>query len=75
MLITARALEFNRKMYLSYRVSVWCGCCIPSAEWLHSSAVGIAQLAHAVDECILCHEGWRCGLPKLLWGGLVFNRN
>jgi len=25
------------------------------SDW--ASAVDIAQLAHAVDECILCHEG------------------
>ena len=34
-------------------------------------AVDIAQLAHAANECILCREGRRRALPKLLWGGLV----
>jgi len=42
------------------------------AEWLDWSAVSIAQLlALEADKCILCHEGWRCTLPKWLWGGLV----
>jgi len=35
----------------------WYGCSIPAAEKLDLSAVDIAQLAHAVNECILCHEG------------------
>jgi len=33
------------------------GCIIPVAEQLDLSAVDIAQLAHAADECILCREG------------------
>ena len=51
--------------------SVWCGCSIPAAEWLDSSAVGIAQLAQAVGESIFCHEGGDAALPNWLWGGLV----
>jgi len=42
-------------------LSVWCACSIPAAEWLDSSAVGTAQLAHVVGKSILCHKGWRCG--------------
>jgi len=30
------------------------------------SAVDIAQLAHAADKCILCHEGWRHALPNFV---------
>jgi len=51
---------------------MWCGCSVPTAEWLNSSAVSIVQLvSHEMDECVLCHEGWRSALPKWLWGGLV----
>ena len=35
---------------------------LSAAECLHSSAVCAAQLVHAADESICCHEGWRCGL-------------
>jgi len=45
---------------LTYRmhVALWCGCCIPTAEWLDSSAVGIVQLvAHEAGESILCLQG------------------
>jgi len=35
------------------------------------SAVDIPQLAHTVNECILCREGYRCTLSKRLWGELV----
>jgi len=37
--------------------SVWCGYNVPAAALLDLSAVDIAQLAHAADECILCCEG------------------
>jgi len=33
---------------------MWYGCSIPAAELLDLSAVDVAQLAHAADECILC---------------------
>jgi len=33
------------------------GMDVPLAEQLDLSAVDIAQLAHAADECILCHDG------------------
>jgi len=39
-------------------VALWYGCSVPMAEWLDLSAVDIAQLAHAVDECILRRDGW-----------------
>ena len=29
-----------------------------AAEWLDSSAAGIAQLAHVAGESILWHEAW-----------------
>jgi len=45
--------------------SVWCGCSVPVAEWLYSFTVGIAQLAHAADECILCRVGWWCGSSQI----------
>jgi len=51
-------------------LSMWCGCSVPAAEWLDSSAV-IAQLAHAVASPF---SAMRCGnaaLPKWLRGGLV----
>jgi len=51
----------ERYMLLSRVCAVW------MLRKLDLSAVGIAQLAHAADECILCHAA----LPKLLWGGLV----
>ena len=35
----------------------WYGCSIPAA-------VDIAQLAHTVEESILCREGWQLALPK-----------
>ena len=38
----------------------------PTAEWLDSSAVSIAHLAHAVGESILCHEGWWRGSFQLI---------
>jgi len=28
-------------------------------------------VAHDAGESILCPEGWRCAVPKWLWGGLV----
>ena len=52
-------------------LSVWCGCSAPAAEWLDSSAVDIAELAHVAGESILCREGWRRGSSKWLWRGLV----
>jgi len=39
-------------------LSVWCGYSIPAAERLDSFAVSIVQLAHAVDESILCRKGF-----------------
>ena len=36
-----------------------------------SSAVGIAQLAHAAGESILCREGWRCRFVQITLGFLV----
>jgi len=33
--------------------------------------VDIAQLAYTASECIFCRGGWRCALPKWLWGRLV----
>ena len=39
-------------------VALQCGSSVPTAEWLDSSVVGIAQLvAHKAGKCILCHEG------------------
>jgi len=38
------------------------------------SAVDIAQLAHAADECILCREGSDALFPNH-WGGLVITGN
>jgi len=54
--------------------SVWCGCSVVAAVRLDSSAVGIVQLAHAVDESILCCEWWRCcssqmTLERTCWHG------
>ena len=51
--------------------SVWCAYGVPAAEWLDSSAVGIAQLAHATGESIDCRKGGDAALPKLLWGFLL----
>jgi len=52
--------------YVTYRANEaqWCECSIdlPAAEWLDSSAVGIAQLVQAADEFIFYREGWRRGL-------------
>jgi len=38
-------------------VALCCGCSIPVAEGLNSSAVGIAEPAHAADKSILCCDG------------------
>jgi len=51
--------------------SMWYRCSIPVAEWLDSSVVGIAQLAHAAGKFILCHEGGDVAVPKWLLGGLA----
>ena len=62
------------------KVALWCGCSVPAAEWLDSSAVGCAQLAHAADESILCRYGWRRGLfsnyseRQFLPGRLIMQR-
>ena len=48
-----------------------CGCDVSAAEWSDSSAVGIAHLAHAADESILCREGWRHGFSESTLGFLV----
>jgi len=40
-------------------------CVVPAAECLDSSAVGIARLAHAVGESILCREGRRRGSSRM----------
>jgi len=42
-----------------------CGCAAPVVEWLDSSAVGIAQLAHPAGESIFCREGGDLALSKL----------
>jgi len=48
---------------------LWCGCSTPEAEWLVSSAVGIAQLvAHAAGEFILCREGLQCSSSQITLG-------
>jgi len=45
---------------------------VPTAEWLNSSAVGIAQLVvHAADESILYVRGSDVALSKLLWDFLL----
>jgi len=48
--------------------SIWCGCSVPAAEWLDSSAAGIAQLADAAGESILCREWWRRGSSQMTLG-------
>jgi len=63
-----------RQYMLSLCPSMQCGCSILAAEWLDSSAVGIAQIiAHTAIESILCRvrEEWQWVLPRWLWGGLV----
>ena len=52
-----------------------CGCSVPTAEWLDSSAVGIVQLAHAAGESILSREGWRRGCSQMTLGRLYFIRH
>ena len=52
-------------------VALWCGCGIPPAEWLDSSAVGIVQLEHAAGESILCSEGWQRSCYQITLGFLV----
>jgi len=47
---------------------VWCGCSVPAAEWLDSSAVGTA---HAAGESMLCCERWRRGSSQITLGFLV----
>jgi len=44
----------------------------PVAELLDSSAVVIAQLAHAAGKSIFCHEGWWCGSSQISLGFLVY---
>jgi len=59
-----------RQHNVTYRkhVALHCGCSIPMAEWLDSSALGIAQLvAHEVDEYILCMMSSCAAVHKLLW--------
>jgi len=53
-------------------LALQCGCSVPVAEWLDSSTVGIAQLAHAVNESILCHEGRRHGSSQITLGRTCF---
>jgi len=55
-------------MPLSCVPSVWSGCSVLVAEGLDLSAVGIAQLAHAVGESIFCREGQRCGSSQMTLG-------
>jgi len=46
-----------RQRDVMYRknAALWCGCSVPAAEWLDSSAVSIAQLTLAAgDVSILC---------------------
>ena len=54
-------------------LAVRCGCVVPSAEWLDSSAtaVGITQLAHAAGKFIFCPGGWQRGSSRMTLGGLV----
>jgi len=52
-------------------MSVRCKCSVPAAEWMYSSAVGIAQLVHAVGESIFCHEAWRRSSSQMTLGRLV----
>jgi len=33
--------------------------------------VGIAQVAHAAGESIVCREGWRCSSSQITLGGLA----
>ena len=40
---------------------------------MDSTAVGIAQLAHAVDECISAVRDGDVSLPKLIWGAPVIS--
>jgi len=51
--------------------SVWCGCSVPAAEWLDSSAMGIAQLVHTAASLFTAVRDGDAVLPKWLWGGLV----
>ena len=37
--------------------------------------MGIAQLAHAAGESILCHEGWRCGSSQMTLGRTCCSAN
>ena len=60
--------------HVMYRknVALQCGCSVPTAERLQSSAVGVEVLvAHTADECILCVRGGDVALPKLLWDFLL----
>jgi len=49
---------------------LWCGCSVSAAEWLDSSAVGIA---HAAGESILCREGWRRDSSQITLGFFVYS--
>ena len=51
----------------------WCGISdrpcgvvvVPAGEISDSNAVGIAQLAHAAGESVLCRAGWRRGSSEM----------
>ena len=51
------------------------GCSVSAAKQLELSAVDIAQLAHAADECILCREGYSDALfpNDLILGRTCYN--
>ena len=66
----------NGQCDVTYRenVALWCRCSVPVAKQLASSAVGIAQLAHAAGKSILSHEGCRLW-EELVTVTIVFYRN
>jgi len=51
-------------------------CGVNVAYWrlsdCNSSAVGIAQLAHAASSSILCYERWQCGSFQMTLGRTCF---
>jgi len=64
--------QHNVGLTYSKNVALWCGCSLPTAEWVDLSTVGIAQpVAHAANNSILCMRG-DAALPKLLWDFLFY---
>jgi len=69
--IGQRNVSLTRKK----NVALQCGCSVPTADWLDSSAMGIAHLvAHSADKHILCIRGGNTVHPKLVWDFLLLFR-